>query len=247
MNIPILFENDEVVVIDKPAGTVVHAVGHKKPDDAKETIADWHLARVPGATLVGEPLVLEDGTEISRPGIVHRLDRDTSGVLILAKTQDAFLHLKKQFHDRLVKKEYRAFVYGAVKEAKGVIDRAIGRSTQDFRLRSAQYGARGKLRQAETAWERVRGTERYAYLRLFPKTGRRHQLRVHLKAINHPIVEDCLYAGNLPKQQPHALGFTRLALHAHTLTIALPAGGTRTFSAPFPEDFVRAERLLGEA
>lgn len=240
-----MYEDGEVVAIDKPPGILVHAVDRTESGDKRETVADWHLARVPAATFVGESMVRADGTEMSRPGVVHRLDRETSGVLILAKTQDAFLHLKKQFHDRLVTKEYRAFVYGAVTEQEGMIDRPIGRSARDFRLRSAQYGARGKLRKAETRWERIAGTESHTYLRLLPKTGRRHQLRVHLKAINHPIIEDHLYAGNLVKKQPHALGFERLALHACALTIELPSGDTRTFAAPLPEDFVRAETMLG--
>lgn len=250
MNIPILFENDDVVVVNKPPGVMVHGDGRnldKATDkEVSQTVADWHVARAPTARGVGEPLVLSGGKTLDRPGIVHRLDQETSGVLILAKNQEAFLHLKQQFHDRLTGKEYRAFVYGEVKEAHGVIDRAIGRSAQDFRLRSSQRGARGKLREAETRWERICATTAHSYLRLLPKTGRTHQLRVHMKAINHPIVCDRLYAPNVVRRDPDALGFTRLALHAYALTIALPQGDTRTFTAPLPEDFVRAEGLLAD-
>lgn len=244
MDIPILYEDNEVVVIDKPSGVMVHGDGRKGDKDEGETVADWHVARAPKARGVGEPLILADGTTIDRPGVVHRLDQETSGVLILAKTQTAFLHLKTKFHDRLVEKEYRAFVYGRMKESQGVIERAIGRSAQDFRLRSAQRGAHGRLREAETVWECIKTTADYSYLQLLPKTGRRHQLRVHLKAINHPIVCDRLYAPKRVEKDPNALGFTRLALHAHMLTIMLPSGSTQTFTAPLPEDFVYATKLF---
>ena len=244
MDIPILFEDDDVVVIDKPSGVFVHGDGRSTSGGMPETVADWHVARAPKARGVGEPLILSDGTKIDRPGIVHRLDRDTSGVLILAKTHGAFMHLKKQFHDRLAKKEYRAFVYGEMRERRGVIDRPIGRSAQDFRLRSAQRGARGTLRTAETVWECIQATAQFSSVRLLPKTGRTHQLRVHLKAINHPILKDALYAPGKVASDPHALGFERLALHAYALTIALPSGEALVFVAPLPEDFVRAEALM---
>ena len=238
MDISILYEDDTVVVIDKPAGMRAHRDGFSKPDDV--TVADWFVGKYPSAAGVGEPLMRTDGLTIARPGIVHRLDGDTSGVMILAKTQEAFLALKAQFHDRLAVKEYRAFVYGAVKVVKGVIDRPIGRSSKDFRLRSAQRGARGLMRPAVTAWERLAATPEFSYLKLMPKTGRTHQLRVHLKAINHPIICDSLYA---PSHQP-ALGFTSLALHAHVLTLTLPHGDMKTFTAPLTSLFSTAEKKL---
>lgn len=238
MEIPILYEDDTVVVIDKPAGLLVHQGDENDPE---ETVAKWHAKRVPEARGVGEPLVLKNGQEAERSGVVHRLDRDTSGVLILAKTQEAFVYLKAQFHDRLAEKTYRAFVYGEVKEKHGIIDRAIGRSASDFRLRSAQRGARGLLRPAVTQWELIAKGDGFSYLNLRPKTGRTHQLRVHLKAINHPIVCDALYAKNMPCE----LGFSRLALHAHTLTLHLPSGERMTFTATLPHEFEDAERRLG--
>lgn len=240
MDIPILYEDDDVVVVDKPPRVLVHADGR----GGEETVAGWHLARCPQAAGVGEPLTLHDGSVIDRPGIVHRLDQETSGVLILAKHQEAFVHLKAQFHDRHVTKEYRAFVYGHIKEAKGTVDRPIGRSAQDFRLRSAQRGAKGLLRSAQTHWQLLGTSAEHSYLALTPETGRTHQLRVHLKAINHPIVHDELYAPSQYAQHPDALGFARLALHAHTLTIILPSGTQQHFEAPLPDDFVAAEALL---
>lgn len=249
MEIPIIYEDDDMVVIDKPSGVLVHGDGRESADTqvAGETVADWHVARAPLARGVGEPVVLPDGRTIDRHGVVHRLDQETSGVLVLAKTPEAFLHLKAQFHDRVAKKEYRAFVYGRMSEQRGMIDRKIGRSAKDFRLRSAQRGARGRLRDAETAWECVSATSEYSYLRLLPKTGRRHQLRVHLKALNHPIVGDRLYAPAAVARAPRALGFDRLALHAFTLTLTMPSEQVETFTAPLPASFLHAERLLAEA
>lgn len=248
MEIDILYEDPDVVIIDKPSRVMVHADGRSQTGD---TIADWHLARIPTAQGVGEEMTLPDGTSLDRPGIVHRLDSETSGVLVLAKHQAAFEYLKKQFHDRQAQKEYRAFVYGYIKEEKGVIDRPIGRSAKDFRLKSAQRGARGVLRDAYTEWVRlatVRDTSEidggYSYLSLKPKTGRTHQLRVHAKSINHPIVHDRLYAPVHVRRNPHALDFTRLALHAHTLTITLPSGVHETFTAPLPDEFLRAAQQL---
>ena len=242
----ILFENDDVVVINKPEGLMVHATGHS--DEA--TVVDWFLERYPTAKGVGEPQRSQKGEELERSGVVHRLDKETSGVMILAKTQDAFAHLKQQFHDRVAKKEYRAFVYGTVRERWGTIDRAIGRSTKDFRLRSAQHGARGLLRPSVTNWECI-GTGRFAgeafsYMKLTPKTGRTHQIRVHLQAIGRPIVGDTLYA-KAEMASSNNLQFSRLALHAHVLEIELPNSGSQRFIAPLPQAFEEAaERIADE-
>lgn len=236
MTINIFYEDADVVVINKPSGVAVHRDGRTE----EETIADWHVARVPEAMSVGEPLRLKDGTTIERPGIVHRLDRDTSGVMIIAKNAVAFTYLKQQFHDRLIEKTYRAFVYGEMRKEHGIIDRPIGKSAKDFRLRSAQRGARGMMRDALTRWELIKEGNGFSYLMLYPKTGRTHQLRVHMKAINHPIVSDTLYA---PNHDP-ALGFSRLALHAEVLTLTLPSGETRTFTSPLPDEFLNAEEKL---
>lgn len=245
MGIEILFENDEVCVINKPAGVMVHEDGVSQG----ETVVDWFLGRTPQASGVGEPGHSPHGKVLERSGVVHRLDRDTSGVLILAKTQAAFLHLKAQFHDRLVKKEYRAFVYGPVREQWGTIDRPIGRSAKDFRMRSAEPGAKGTLRDAVTDWECI-GTgrhegEHFSYLKLRPKTGRTHQLRVHLKAIGKPIVMDELYASHLIPNSNN-LGFERMALHAHQLEVVLPDGDAQRFMAPLPSIFDLAVEKIAE-
>lgn len=238
MKIPILYEDDDVVFIDKPSGVLVH-------DDGKNnepTVVDWVVAHYPEASGVGEPQMLSNGMMVERPGIVHRLDADTSGVLVIAKNEDAFVHLKSVFQEREATKIYRAFVYGVVKKDHDVINRPIGKSRTDPRLWSAQRGARGVMRDAVTEYTVLSRGAEHSYLELHPKTGRTHQIRVHLKAVNHPVVCDGLYA---PKQRP-ALGFSRLALHAYRLTLILPSGGEKTVEAPLPEDFLDAEKTLAK-
>ena len=235
--VTVIYEDADVLVVNKPCGMLVH----KDTEASTEaTLVDWFLERSPDSYGVGEVERLRDGASLPRSGIVHRLDRETSGVMILAKTQDVFLHLKAQFHDRLVEKEYRTCVYGTMKKEWGTIDRPIGRSSKDFRQRSAQRGARGLLRPAVTNWELIRQSGTHAYLRVMPKTGRTHQIRVHLKAINHPIVCDQLYAPTFPCD----LGFGRLALHAYSLKIMLPSAGEQTFIAPLPDEFERALKVM---
>lgn len=242
----ILFENDDVVVVHKPAGLLVHADG--KSNDS--TLVDWFLAAYPDAKGVGEPATDREGNPLERSGVVHRLDRETSGVLIMAKTQSAYDHLKYQFHERLVHKEYRALVYGRLNDRWGTINRPIGRSAKDHRRRSAERGAKGVLREAITEFERVAvgeyQDEPFSYVKLFPKTGRTHQLRAHLRAIDRPIVGDELYAAHLADRSNH-LDLKRLALHAHILEIILPNKQTERFIAPIPQEMELAAERIAEA
>ncbi|MEJ0053677.1 MAG: RluA family pseudouridine synthase [bacterium] len=228
MEFPVLYEDSDLVAITKPAGIMTHGDGRT----AEETVADWFAKRYPESAGVGETQRLPDGTELARPGIVHRLDTDTSGVLLLAKTQEAHAFLKKAFQDREIKKTYLAFVYGVPKEKKGIIDFAIGRSRKDFRLRSAQPKAKGIMREALTRYEVLAEAEGHSLLKVNPETGRTHQIRVHLKAIHHPVVCDPLYAPN----HPCDLGTSRLALHAYSLDFPLPSGSRKEVVAPIPKD-----------
>jgi len=209
-------------------------------------LTDWVRTHYPDAENVGETITALDGTTITRPGIVHRLDRETSGALIIAKTAEAHAHLKKQFQDRTVIKKYLAFVWGEMEEEFGTINRPIGRSSGDFRKWSAQRGARGEVREAETYWTRVftkkmESGQKFTLLQAEPKTGRTHQIRVHFMAIQHPIVGDRLYA---PKR-PMALGFDRAALHSRSVEFETMEGKRVTILAPFPQDFVIAAKELG--
>jgi len=232
MNIPIIYEDENILTINKPSGLLVH--GDARPNGP--TLVDWIKENRPEIIGTGENIILANGDVIERPGIVHRLDKDTSGVLLVAKNHDTFLFLKEQFKDREVEKTYTAFVYGKVKETEGVIDRPIGRSASDFRKWSAQRGARGELREAITEYKVIKATDEWSFLELRPKTGRTHQIRVHLKAVHHPIVCDKLYAPN----HECLLGFKRTALHARLISIELPDGHRKTFEAEYPEDFTLA-------
>ncbi len=239
METEIIYEDKDILVVNKPSGLFVHSDGA----DAKGTLVEWFLERSPEAQGVGEPRIGKDGKEIERSGIVHRLDRDTSGMMVLAKNQDIFDYLKKQFKDRLVKKEYRALVYGKMKDKWGTINRSIGRSPNDWRKRSADKGAKGLMREAVTEWEALSSGEYdgevFSYLKLRPKTGRMHQLRVHLKSISRPIVGDVLYA-NDKIHTSNNLEMTRLALHSHKITFNLMDGREVSFTADIPESIQSA-------
>lgn len=232
MDLPVLYEDADVVVIAKPAGVMTHPDGRTK----METVSDWFLKRYPELAAVGESITTPSGEVIARPGIVHRLDTDTSGALVLAKTLEAYTFLKQAFEDRDVKKTYLAFAYGVPKEKRGVIRFGIGRSQKDFRLRSAQPGAGGTLREAITKYEVISDIGTHTLFKLEPETGRTHQIRVHLKAIHHPIVCDKLYAPN----RECDLGFSRLGLHAYMLDLPLPSGVRKEIVAPIPPDLTPA-------
>lgn len=223
MELPILYEDADVVAVAKPAGLITHADGRTREPTAEE----WFKEKYPEAAALPPE---------TPAGYVHRLDRDTSGVLVFAKTAAAYEFLRKAFHDRDVKKTYLAFTYGAPKEGKGVIDFDIGRSRKDFRLRSAQPKAKGTLRAALTRYEVVGVASDCALMKVSPETGRTHQIRVHLKAIHHPIVGDPLYAPG----RPAVPGIPRLGLHAYAIDLPLPSGGRTTVVAPIPEDLAQA-------
>ncbi len=234
MEFPILYEDDQIVAIYKPSGVMTHPDG--RADASIQTVSDWFAAQYPASADVGETQRLPDGTELKRPGIVHRLDRETSGVLVLAKTPEAHTFLKEAFQNREVHKTYLAFTYGVPKERRGAIEFSIGRSRKDFRLRSAQPKAKGTLREALTRYEVISDIGTHSLIKAMPETGRTHQIRVHLKAIHHPVVCDPLYA---PKH-PCDLGFNRLGLHAYSLDLPLQSGERITVTAPIPDDLKAA-------
>ena len=236
MKIPILYEDKDAVVINKPAGLVIHPDSRTK----EKTLVDWILKKYPKIKNVGEPIILEDGTKILRPGIVHRTDRDTSGALIIAKNQKAYEFLKGQFKARKVHKVYQAFLYGDLKEERGMIDRPIGRSVNDFRKWTSQRGTRGEMRDAVTYFKVLGRKEGFTFVEAMPKTGRTHQIRVHFSAINHPLVMDKLYATEFFLTKKQQLSFKRTALHARELEIKLSSGKLLSVVAPYPDDFRKA-------
>lgn len=207
IDLPILYEDDDVVVIDKPAGVISHARGRY-----------WNEPSV--ASFVRQLT----GLDGERAGIVHRLDRATSGVMICAKTAHAMAYLQKQFADRTVVKKYSAIVSGHLKPKKAVIDMAIERNPKlpsTFRV-----GPNGKP--SQTMYEVVSSSLHYDHVEMLPKTGRTHQLRVHLRYADHPIVGDTLYKGEKA---------SRLFLHAHSLELMLPTGEKKKFVSQIPDEF----------
>ncbi len=236
MNEPtILFEDADIIVVDKPSGMIVYPDGkHDYP------ALDAWLTEKYGA---------------GNFHFVHRLDRETSGVLLLARSEKVYEFMKEQFQEREVRKIYRAFVHGVIQDERGIIDKPIGNSRGGKGPRSTKK-PHGILRDALTAYRVIGrsstslGINGATYVEVFPKTGRTHQIRVHFSSIQHPIVCDQLYAPSRPK----ILGFDRLALHALSLTITMPPGkaspvdGLRpremTFTAPLPPEFIAAEAEL---
>tara|TARA_B100000686_G_scaffold319733_1_gene370727 strand:+ start:141 stop:965 length:825 start_codon:yes stop_codon:yes gene_type:complete len=215
----VIYEDEHLLVVDKSAGMVTHPA----PGNPTETLVNallYHCSDLPGI----------NGVE--RPGIVHRLDKETSGLIVVAKTNQAQKSLGDQFKARNVKKQYLALVKGVIQVDRGVIDSAIGRHKFHRKKMSInEYG-----RKALTEYEIVNRYDGYTFLRLFPKTGRTHQIRVHLASIGHPILGDKLYGGdktakNLPQMDRHAL-------HSSKLEFDHPATAERmNFEAPVPADF----------
>jgi 23S rRNA pseudouridine1911/1915/1917 synthase len=236
MKIKVLYEDKDILAIDKPSGISVHADGRSK----NKTITDWVLKNYPKMKNVGENEIYENKkikTEIKKPGIVHRLDRDTSGVLLLAKNEKAYQFLKSQFQNREIKKTYHAIVSGWLKEERGIINKPIGRSPTDFRRYSATRGARGEMREAITRYVVLKrfkvSKNKFTYLEIKPKTGRTHQIRVHMKSIDHPVVCDSLYNPNsvCPK------GIKRLALHAKSIEFKDLKGKIVKVESILPREF----------
>lgn len=217
MELDVIYEDDDVLIINKAAGVVVHpAPGHKGG-----TIVNALLARYPD---------LQDPDQPERPGIVHRLDRDTSGVLVLAKHAEARRFLQRQFLKRTTEKAYSALVVGAPKTVRGTIEGPIGRHP----THRQKWAVIADGRAAVTHYETVEAFDGFTWLQIRPVTGRTHQIRVHLEAIGIPVVGDELY-GSRRKRLPK---LNRHFLHAEQLTLPLPNGETQTFVAPLPNDLV---------
>lgn len=252
MKIKVLYEDANILAIDKPSGISVHGDGRSKA----KTIADWIIEHYPKMKNVGEsndeessakfsllrpqagPSERKISQKIPRPGIVHRLDNETSGVLLLAKTKKAYESLKSQFQNREIRKTYLAVVSGNVKNDRGVINKPIGRSPKDFRRYLAGRGVRGEVRDAITQYRVLdRFTDKkgnkFTSLEVRPKTGRTHQIRVHLKFLNHPVVCDSLYNPGAPCPK----GFSRLALHAQSIEFKNLKGESVKVESPIPLDF----------
>ncbi|HEY0370542.1 MAG TPA: RluA family pseudouridine synthase [Thermoanaerobaculia bacterium] len=223
----VLYEDADVVVIDKPAGLVVHpAAGH-----ADGTLVNALLFHVKDLSGVGGEL---------RPGIVHRLDKDTSGVMIIAKHDLAHRKLTEAWNTERVRKEYVALVYGTPSSERGTVEAPIGRDPRDRKRMAVVAGGRAAITDYEVA-ERLRYV---SLVRCRLRTGRTHQIRVHLKHLGHPIVGDPMYSGpqwrGIPDKRVQKLlsSLERQMLHAARITFAHPSDGhTLSVEAPLPRDF----------
>ena len=218
----VVYEDEYLLVVDKAAGVVVHlAKGHRE-DTLSQLLAD--------SAAGGDP---------ERAGIVHRLDRDTSGLLIVARSEQAHAGLQKALARREIEREYLALVQGRPPARSGTIEAPIGR---DARVRTRMAVGGAHAREARTHFELDRALAEHSLLRLRLETGRTHQIRVHLRAIGHPVAGDPEYG------TPGVLGLQRQFLHAARLAFAHPLGGERIeISSPLPADLqaalARAERL----
>jgi 23S rRNA pseudouridine1911/1915/1917 synthase len=221
----VLHEDDQLLVLNKDAGMVVHPGAGV----ASGTLVHALLARGERWSTIGG---------VHRPGIVHRLDRTTSGVMVVARTDAAHRHLSQQFSDRTVTKRYRAVVHGCPQAARGLIEAPIGR----HRTHRSRMAVRNEGRPARTRYQVEETFPLFSYLRLQLLTGRTHQIRVHLSELGHPLLGDRLYGA--PEVDPStpmgsaAAAFSGVALHAEIITFQHPETGEElTFTASMPELF----------
>jgi len=224
----LLYEDRDLLVVNKPSGLVVHPGAGRR----RGTLVNALLHHVAGLSAVGG---------VERPGIVHRLDRETSGCLVVAKTDLAHQRLSRQFEARQVKKTYLALVHGSVKATEGRITLPVGR---DQRERKRMGVRTRKGRETETVFRVVRSAPEWSLVEVMPTTGRTHQIRVHLAAMGHPVVGDKLYGGRGERKSPWKAG--RHLLHAWKLVFTHPRTGALVEStAPLPHDFGKILEEVG--
>jgi len=236
LELRLLHLDDDLIVVDKPAGLAVHP-GAGRPSG---TLVNRLLAAYPELASVG-------GRD--RPGIVHRLDINTTGVVVVARTEPAYQELSRAFAERRVDKTYFGIVFGRPEPISGTVDQPLGRHPK----RRKEMAVRPDGREARTGYRCLAHGEGVAWLELDLETGRTHQIRVHLKAIGHPLVGDGTYAGNRWRGAPRAVqktlsDFPRPALHAAEVRLVHPCQGSEmVFRAPVPADLVELwGQLSGE-
>ena len=235
MELPIIFEDSDLLVINKPPGIVVNRAESVK----EETVQDWAEKKLhihPSDASTKE----EDKDFYDRAGFAHRIDKETSGILLIGKTPEAFHELQRQFKERIVKKTYLAIIHGALVPPEGEIRAPVGRLPWN----RERFGIVPEGKEAVTKYKNLRTQnsnpnnkkEELSLVELYPETGRTHQIRVHLKYINHPIVSDFLYAGRKTARDDREWA-PRVMLHAWKITFIHPTTGEPVaFEAPIPDD-----------
>jgi 23S rRNA pseudouridine1911/1915/1917 synthase len=220
-DLKIVFENDDILVIDKPADLVVHpGAGHKQ-----DTLSNALIGKYPEIGKVGDP---------ARPGIVHRLDEDTSGLIVAAKTQAGYDYMKNLFQTRQIQKEYITLVHGIPEKMHDIIDLPIEKASSHVKMKvGSGKEAKTEYRILETSTG-TEGVDEYALLRVKLHTGRTHQIRVHLAYVGHPVVGDQLYGGT--HKQADANLIDRQFLHAAQLKFKLPDGANIELESPLPQE-----------
>jgi len=230
----IVYEDGTLVVVDKPAGLVVHpGTGNRQGTLANALL--YHFQSISRSDTI-------------RPGIVHRLDKATSGLMVVAKNDQAHEFLARQFKARQVEKRYLALVYGCLKKARGVIDVSLGR---DPFVRTKISTRSRRARKALTRYETIRDYRDFTYLRIFPHTGRTHQIRVHFQYLGHPVVGDETYGGKAIQRvkDPDLIepiqALNRYFLHAYSLAFVHPDRGEKVgFEIPLPDELAELLRAL---
>jgi len=219
-----IFEDGDFLVINKPSSWITNSAATTKD---QPVVQDWLAKNFKFET---------SSSKLYRSGIVHRLDKETSGLLLIAKTKEAFHNLQKQFKERRVAKKYRALVHGKVEMGEGEIKAPVGR----LPWRRNRFGVLPGGREAATEYKVLENYEtkegKYSLLELFPKTGRTHQIRIHLKYLGHPIVGDTFYAGRKTARRDR-VWCPRLFLHASEISFLHPKTGKRvSFESQLPAD-----------
>jgi 23S rRNA pseudouridine1911/1915/1917 synthase len=220
-DLKVVFENEDILVIDKPANLVVHpGAGHKQ-----DTLSNVLIGRYPGIEKVGDP---------ARPGIIHRLDEDTSGLIVAAKTQAGYEYMRNLFLTRDIEKEYITLVHGIPAKLHDIINAPIERASTHVKMKvGSGKEAITEYRTLQTN-EKSEGLDQMALLRVKLHTGRTHQIRVHMAHIGHPVVGDQLYGGFFKK--PDAELINRQFLHAAHLRFKLPDGTLIDLESPLPQE-----------
>ncbi|MBP3437679.1 MAG: RluA family pseudouridine synthase [Clostridia bacterium] len=231
----IVYEDEALLVINKPSGMVVHPA----PGNTEGTLVNALLHHC-AESLSGIGGVL-------RPGIVHRIDKDTSGLLVVAKTDAAHRHLAAQLEDHSLYREYHALLCGGLKEDKGTVSLPIGRHPVDRKKMAVITDGLHSARPAVTHYEVIERFAGFCYVKLRLQTGRTHQIRVHMASLGHPVMGDTVYGGgSTPWEKRHASLLDGQMLHAKKISFTHPCGKPMTLECPLPENFERALSLLRE-